>query len=317
MNIAPYIVGIDGGGTKSRMVIADLHGQFIGETSAGAVNLCAADETIVEENLRRLFKQANDLIITHEGCTPEIKAVALGTAGVGLHGASERLSHMLTEITGGAHVAVTGDMIPPLYAYAPNGNAQIIIAGTGSICYGKTSAGQTARCSGWGHLIGDEGGAYWITCRALDAVMRAYDGRGEDTVLTTLLTNYFQCASPTSLISHLYGTPFDKSAIAGAAVCVAEAANSGDKAATHILDEAAARLFEMVQAVASKLGVPDAVLFGGGVLVHNAHVREILQTLIGNTFPTAEIVLMDGMAGRSRERDAAWGAVLMAMALLR
>lgn len=304
------IAGIDGGGTKSRMLVADDTLRIICDVSAGTTNLCAADEATVEGNLRKLFAQADAYI---DPALP-LRAVALGTAGVGRAGVADTLARMLHSFC--PNVTVTGDMVLPLYAYAPDGNAQIIIAGTGSICYGKNKRGQTARSGGWGHIIGDEGSAYWLGCHALDAVMRAYDGRASDTLLTSLLLAAYHAPTPPALLSVVYAEPFEKDRIARAAVCVAEAADNGDPTASALLQEAAMQLFGLSHAVARVLEAPDAVLLSGGVLVKNRTVRQALHQLIENAYPLAEIVLMDGDTGTAREKDAAWGAVLLAAGML-
>ena len=98
------------------------------------------------------------------------------------------------------------------------------------------------RGGGWGYVLGDEGGGFWIGRMALNAVVREFDGRGPDTALTDLVLADMRLASPTELIHVVYGGGLHRNAIAAVAPIVQRAADGGDAVAADIISRAAMEL---------------------------------------------------------------------------
>ena len=96
----------------------------------------------------------------------------------------------------------------------PDQPGVVVIAGTGSIAYGRNERNQAARAGGWGYMLGDEGSGYWIGRAALRAVLREADRRGPATQLTGLLLNYYGVARAQDLIHQVYHGTLRPSAIA-------------------------------------------------------------------------------------------------------
>ena len=102
-----------------------------------------------------------------------------------------------------APVLVVNDALVALEAGAGDGPGIVLIAGTGSICYGRNEEGQAARAGGWGYMLGDEGSGWWIGRRALSAVMRQFDGRGPATLAdATRARSISACPSRSSDLVH-------------------------------------------------------------------------------------------------------------------
>jgi glucosamine kinase len=156
------------------------------------------------------------------------------------------------------------------------------VAGTGSIAYGRDASGRAARAGGWGYLLGDEGGGFWIGRAALSAVVRQFDGRGPSTLLTELVLSEMHLNSPTELIHAVYDHGLPRRSIAGIASVVQRACDAGDAMASEILNRAAAELASAASSVITRLnmrGDDFRIVLAGGIfagipaLVPNVTVR--------------------------------------------
>jgi N-acetylglucosamine kinase-like BadF-type ATPase len=129
----------------------------------------------------------------------------------------------------------------------------VVIAGTGSVCFGKDDKGKIAVSGGWGPLAGDEGGGVGIARDALHAVAKASDGRGIPTKLSKRASEYFRAAGPENLIVAIYSPQVDNARIAGFARDVVESARDGDRVAIEIVEAAGRELGIAANAVIKKL----------------------------------------------------------------
>lgn len=294
-----YLIGIDGGGTKTLLRAADLSSHApLGEVRGGASNLTALPEEVVHANLKALLAD----FFASSGLKPEdCAAVALGSAGAGSPTAQAVLQEMLASLLPQSVVLVTDDALPVLYAGTQTGVGMILISGTGSICLGRNHRGERFRAGGWGHLIGDEGSGYALGRDALTAVMESFDGRGPQTLLTGLIFNRLGLTQPMELIDWTYRRGNGKSEIAALSALCEQAALEGDAAALAIFDRAAGDLARMVKAVAAHLPPKDQVcVCSGGNLTKSPLLRESLSRRL----PGLPLILS--------QRDAADGCLLMA-----
>src|SRR5262249_50504885 len=137
---------------------------------------------------------------------------------------------------------------------------------------GRNAEGKHARSGGWGHILGDEGSGYAIAQQALQAVVRASDGRGPQTALRDRILQAWNLQNTDELIGEIYGEP-EKAKIASLSSWVMISARAGDQVAAGILQHAARELALAVSAVCQTLGfsrqeVPLAL--GGGLLINEA-----------------------------------------------
>jgi N-acetylglucosamine kinase-like BadF-type ATPase len=181
------------------------------------------------------------------------------------------------------HVVLTTDAALLLATGTPQGWGLALVAGTGSIAYGQTPEGRTARAGGWGYLLGDEGSAYALVLAALRAVARAADGRSSPTCLTENFLRKLGLNQPQQLIPELYGGGWDRASLAALAPLVFAAADAGDSSALALIEQGALDLAAMVSAVACQLefdrrAVPLAL--AGGVLMANTSYRERVLRLL-------------------------------------
>jgi glucosamine kinase len=160
------VLGLDIGGTATRAVV-EAGGRTLCDRSAGSGNPAAVGWDVARANLREVLEPL-------PGTT--VRAVCAGAAGGGDAAAAERLRTLLAELLPGARALVVTDARLVLAAAGTEAGVALI-AGTGSIAYGRTSDGREARAGGWGHLLGDEGGGYWIVREAIRHLLRAEDAR--------------------------------------------------------------------------------------------------------------------------------------------
>jgi N-acetylmuramic acid 6-phosphate etherase len=151
-----------------------------------------------------------------------------------------------------------------------------LISGTGSYCFGRNANGVRADSGGWGGLLGDEGGGYWIAMEGLRAVTRQADGRGEATLLTNAAMEFFNLSGPSGLIGLIYDPVTTRDQIAKFSGVIFELAPR-DNAAMRIAKVAAESLAELIAAVARKLETQAGYRLGltGGNLCNQEMLRDM------------------------------------------
>jgi N-acetylglucosamine kinase-like BadF-type ATPase len=169
-----------------------------------------------------------------------------------------------------------------------------LIAGTGSIALGRDTHGATTRAGGWGHVMGDEGSGYDLGRRALQAAARAADGRGAPTLLLDLLLQHWQLKKADAMIGEVYPDD-DKGKIARLSTYVFQAARQNDAIAQAIIEQAAHELALAVLTVSDALDLPSELplALGGGLLIHEAYLRDQVLQHIHRQRGTGQVVLVE------------------------
>ena len=201
------------------------------------------------------------------------------------------------------------DALIALVAGAGDAPGIVIVAGTGSIVYGRNAGGEAARAGGWGHIIGDEGSRYWIGREVLTAVMRAADGRGPATRLTAHVLAYFGVDDVSRLPRIVYDREVPRVSVAALGPLVQRTSEEGDAVARGILEHAADELALGVRSVASRLemrGDPFVCVLAGGVFRVVPWLAEELPRRLEEVAPRSHIRLL--------EAEPAVGAVQLALA---
>src|ERR1035441_6286647 len=170
----PYYLGIDGGGTKTRCVLAD-ETIVLAKAMTGGSNIVRLGETHAKEALHSAIRQA---CATARISPDQIRAVCIGAAGAARPEIAAKIRSILAELipeinpeSARTNIEVVGDTEIALEAAFGAGPGVIAIAGTGSIAYGRDAAGHTARAGGWGFAVSDEGSGHWIGRRAISAIL--------------------------------------------------------------------------------------------------------------------------------------------------
>ena len=225
------VVGVDGGGTRTRAVVLDADLSILGEGLAGASNPLrvgiAGAATAIREAIDRACEAAQlrrtDLI-----------AAEIGLAGARRRELNARMREALLSL-GIGEIVVVGDADIALYGATEGEPGLIVIAGTGSICCGINARRKRICAGGWGPIAGDEGAGAWIARRALRAIAHAVDGRGPTTTLTSAACTYFHVSNPDDLSTAIYAPTMTNERLAGFGKNVIEAAWARDRVAREIL----------------------------------------------------------------------------------
>jgi N-acetylglucosamine kinase-like BadF-type ATPase len=243
-------LGVDGGGTKTHIVLIDEAENLVCEGFSGASNPLRVGVETAVSNIVKALDATCDKAQLSRG---DVVSATLGLAGVRRADLRQRVYERFRNILGTRQVEVVTDAEIALYGTTLGKAGVVVIAGTGSICYGRSEDGKVATAGGWGPIAGDEGGGATIARRALQAIAKATDGRGKPTRLSEAGIEYFRTSTPENLLIAIYAPQVDNARIAGFARYVAETALEGDEIAVEILKEAGFELGLSAYAVIKKL----------------------------------------------------------------
>ncbi len=263
-----YVIGVDGGGTKTLALLADLNGNVLARGLSGPSNYNAVGFEKACSHLEEAISRAQ------ENAPGELSALCLGLAGVGRSEDIERFQTWAQKKFPQTVVKVVGDAEILLAAGEATGAAIALVCGTGSIVCGRAPTGELIRAGGWGYLFGDEGSGYSIGAAALQAVMQSYDGRGPSTALTDLILQKRGLETPPDLVRSVYGAESPRLEVASLSELVEQAAGQSDAVAMSILEQAAEALVKAVAAVHAKLGaVAFPLIISGGTILNGEYLK--------------------------------------------
>jgi glucosamine kinase len=285
-----YLIGIDGGGTKTDCAIADLSGKIIQQSSGKPSNFLIIG---VEEAVENIFALIEENLFALEGDFADVKQIVIGVAGAGReedaklleksfkdYADQERIHFKGVKVLSDAHIALEGAF--------PDSAGSILIAGTGSILFGKDEKGIIHRVGGFGRLIGDEGSGYSIGRKALNAVSKESDGRGEETLISELLNAKMKSSSANGIINEVYKENLD---VASVARIVIVAAEEGDPIAEDILDEEADELVLHIKSLLNKIQIDNLnIAFSGSLIDNKNFYSDLLKHKIKSSLPKIKVV---------------------------
>jgi N-acetylglucosamine kinase-like BadF-type ATPase len=261
--------------------------------------------------VERVLRDVIHALTANERNSPA--AVCVGMAGVDREDEADAVRAIIRRIGCDAPaIIVVNDGLVALAAGAGDQPGIVVISGTGSIVYGYNAQRQAARAGGWGHIIGDEGSGYWIGREALSAVVRAADGRGPATRLSTEVLSYFKIRDMARLTEIVYDRERPRMRVAALGPIVQRTVELGDRVAKDVVDRAADELALGARSVASRLefgpgGFP-AVLSGGAFQVMPALTAALTERLRAD-FPRSDVRLLS--------EEPARGAVHLALTAAR
>jgi N-acetylmuramic acid 6-phosphate etherase len=291
--VSERILGVEGGGTKTAWVLVEREAESLRVIDQG--KLPPSNFRLVSpERLRAIFEQM----------PREVDRVGVFLAGCG---ADDRhsLENLCAEVWGGAKIVAGSDRDSGLAAALGRGDGIAVNAGTGASVTGRRGD-RIEKAGGWGHILGDAGGGYFLALQALRFILREYDLHRGEAQFTAAILRALSLNSRDDLVR--WAQTADKMDVAGLAPVVFECATNGDESVMKIVEEGAGVLSEYTAAVATRLGLlaPKVILLGGvfqrdGVYVH-AFRRKMKKNL-----SDARVA----MSEQSPELGAAWLASQM------
>ncbi len=304
MNENEMVVGVDAGGTKTRVIVASATGDVVAEASGSGAAMAPGNAEHAADVIAAVVREA---LSSGAVDASAVRVLCAGVAGTGRAAERDALLDELVRLELADEVVVETDASVALSDAFADGAGVLIISGTGSIAYGRGPAGMLARCGGWGFAFGDEGSGAWIGRRALSVVAAAHDGREPPTALTGAILTAAQVNEVEELIP--WAIAADRESFAALAPSVLAMAAQDDVRAGGIVDVAVEELVLHARALARRLFVDERAAFdialGGGLLRRGSLLRKRLERRLRTAVPGASI--------RAGDVDGARGAVKLAL----
>ena len=303
--MSEYVIGLDGGGTKTKVLVADRNKKILESFLAGAINYNGSEKERIDRNMQSIFQT----ILAKGYARKDCIGICIGTAGISNPLVPQYIKSNVDLFNYSCPVSIVGDHETALVGALLQSEGMILIAGTGSICYGRDGKGNSYRTGGYGHLIDDEGSGYAIGRDILSAVVRAYDKRCEATVLTKLVLDYLNIQTIEELIRYVYDPGHSKKDIAKLSVLIEKAYRLQDQAAIAIVDHCVSELMELTKPILKVMKEDCSIAVSGSILLKNQDIFDKLCAGMKKEHPLVTIT--------KPKKDAAFGAVIIAAGLAR
>ena len=301
-----YLIGIDGGGTKTKCVAADINGNPLYEISGGPSNFLVHSLDNVSENIFSLLIECTKNLRCNFS---DLTCIIVGTAGAGRKEDADRFKdHFMKFVKGEVkNFYVESDARIALEGAFQGKPGSLLISGTGSIMISKDGERKIHRVGGFGRFIGDEGSGYSIGKKGLQAISQFYDGREKDTSLVKFISDNFGINNDEELINAVYKNDFD---IASLAQHVISAAEKKDKVCLKIIDEETEELVFHIFAMREKIKLKAMeVSFFGSIIANDNYFSRLLRKKIGEKF--------DDVVVKEPAQSPAIGAILIAKDIMK
>jgi glucosamine kinase len=297
------VIGIDGGGSKTHAIVADDAGTTIAEAfgpgSAVLPGRADASADVIVGVVREALEAAS---MPH--VTPRVLCV--GVAGVGRETERQAMWQALVARDLAADVVVHSDFGIALDDAFGDGPGVLLIAGTGSVAFGRSPSGASARCGGWGPVFGDEGSGAWIGRRALSVVAAASDGRESPTALTGAVLTATELNEAPELIT--WAANATRQQIASLAPVVFTVAESGDLRANALISLAVEELMLHVRSLAQQLFGDERaavqIALAGGLMRQRSTLRKRLEHRLRAAVPGGQVRAAEVVPARGAVRGA-------------
>jgi glucosamine kinase len=280
----PLFLGIDAGGTKTEAALSN-GAELLGQATSGTAKVPRVGEQQARQNLLEAIQKSCDAARINPQA---INRVCIGISGASVAGTVAWVEQVIRELVPGEVKVIGDDVIAHRAAFGAMPGV-LVIAGTGSIAYGRNEKGETARAGGWGPTVSDEGSAFWIGREAVAAALREHDLARSDGLLATVV----KCWGISSVEDVVRIVNVDPGPhFAELAIAVAEVAEKGHAAAQAIISRAGRELAGLAATVITRLWPPKAmvrVAMAGGVLQGSGLVRRAFQDSIQAGYPNAAL----------------------------
>lgn len=307
-----YYLGIDGGGTKTECVLLERFSNGSLQEKKRFYVSGINYNSYSKEQIRTAFSAISERVKELLSGEQELAGIGIGAAGISNPEAVPFLRTCLEQAGISCVCEICGDDKAALIGAVGTGKGILLISGTGSACLASDGTGLFYRAGGWGHLIDDAGSAYAIGRDILSVVVRAADGRGGRTLLTEAVMDYLQISDIQQLIAYVYAPETGKKGIAKLSSLLDDVLKKKDETAMRIAQNAVKEQIELIKAVCVQINAAESVqkqkiplILGGGVLLNNRYIRDLLEESI--TKEGLDIVVT------APEQDAAYGAAMVVM----
>jgi N-acetylglucosamine kinase-like BadF-type ATPase len=287
--VVALVLGVDGGGTKTRAVALDEKGNIIGFGISGASDYDAVGMDQAKQNLEHAIVQACHSLTS----LSDLNAIHLGLAGVVSNKDVQVVQQLLKDlsISPKTKLSISHDCKTALAGATGGEPGIVLISGTGSACFGRNANGEESLSGGWGYLFADVGSSFYLGQQAIVAILNAYDGRGEATSLSAPILEALKINDVMEIMHRIYHPRLDVNGIAALAPIVTERAEQDDVARSIILNGCEG-LVKVVDSVVNKLQLQGEfpIVPVGGLAASDSIFSKTLVESLEVAFPTAKIL---------------------------
>ncbi len=254
-----YYIGVDGGGTKTKLILINENLDLQALNELEASNLITTNPSDTINKINR--------IISNYLNTYNIQGIGLGMAGIDTEADRVRLEQRISREYPGKKVKVFNDGVTSLIGGLNNQPGILINAGTGSISVGIDDDGNINRAGGWDYLLGDEGSGYWIGKKLIQTAIHDYDCGIHTSEVIKTVKGFFQLKKLEGLIEIVYKKKLNKELIAKLALEAVGLAESGDVQAKRIFEKAGVELAKLVIRVYERgnFKTPVSLTYNGSI----------------------------------------------------
>ncbi|MFB2767929.1 N-acetylglucosamine kinase [Pelatocladus sp. BLCC-F211] len=295
-----YVLGIDGGGSKTVCILMNHRQEVIGRGEAGASNY-----QVIGVEAAITFIQTAIIAALNKTENITVEAICLGLAGVGRAADIEIIKSIVDFLQNSdyipiiwslksSNIIITNDALIALVGGIGKDVGIVVAAGTGSIVLGQNQQGDIKRVGGWGYLLGDEGSAYKIAVAGMQAALKSYDGREMQTRIVEDLKQHLSLANIEDLIEVIYRRGWGVREIAALAPIIDHAAAGGDEVASQIIDSAVQELVQATSTVINAIfdsGEVLEIVTIGSVWQGQCKMHKRFSASIVKKFPAVKVIL--------------------------
>lgn len=302
-----YYLGIDGGGTKTKVIVMDGEEKMVYEGTSGP---SSTDTVSPNETLGAFHHALQSFFDKNPKAT--FKSVFIGLGGIVSDDDCKQVEDLVLRLKGvnkDSVIRARNDMENALYSGLLFDEGIALICGTGMVAFGKNQHGETHKAGGWGYKEGDFGSSYDLGMRSLRHVIKAFDGRETHTAFSNEVSKMIGMESTSDYVKIMNKNYTERTWIASLAPLVTKHALLNDSIAQKIVWEATQELSLAVDAVRKRLKIESPTLVIVGSLGHAKGYHETLVEALKNRIPDLKII--------SPQVDPAYAAALMAKKLIK
>ncbi len=283
-----YIIGIDGGGTRSTAVLITAKQKVLVTQHGGPTNVNTVG---VEQTAHTLSLLINDCCLSIRCTISDIDAIVVGLAGAGNTEVQERIKGILEGFFGEKlPIIIENDARVILESAFDDKGGLVCVVGTGSVLYGKRNDDFVFSIGGWGRLLGDEGSGWWLGREFLRVVLAELDGYGKHTQCTNILANIYNFSNHQQIIEAVYRKHFD---VASLAPLLLKAAEKKDAVAASVVETGCNHILKLIRAGIKQLRWKEKgkipLVLTGSLVTKNTLYKKILIKKLSKVLPDIQL----------------------------
>ncbi|MCM0647302.1 hypothetical protein NBE98_02800 [Clostridium swellfunianum] len=257
-----YVVGIDGGGTKTKACLMDEQGKIIGIGNSGPSSIDTVSLEVSIKNIKQaILESFGTKEYTIEGAYVGLGGIVTKQDGLNVSAELKKLDFFSKE----AYIHSENDTRTALAGGLATKEGIAIIIGTGSVAFGRNEKGDEWLAGGFGYKEGDSGSSYDLGRQCLKHLARAIDGRIEVTPFITAINNALKIDMDRSkLFDKIDELWHNRTTTASLAPFVTSYANNGDVHAINIVEKATSELSLLIEAIYKRVSFvnPQVAIIG-------------------------------------------------------